>query len=173
MKVLQLKDDNQLQIFMHPKRQDILHLLSVEGPATAKMVSDALAMTPSSAKHHLLKLQGLGVVEEDHTRLIHGIKATYYRKAEVAVSFGELDQQKQRLVSDFVSHRIQNDLYAKPRTHQDEDGHFAADQLSGLVHLSREQADQVYQLIRSFVEEHEQKIQGTEAYVYSLVAYRV
>ncbi|NLE16657.1 MAG: helix-turn-helix transcriptional regulator [Spirochaetales bacterium] len=40
MKVLPLNDDNQLQIFMHPKRQDILHLLSVEGPATAKMVSD-------------------------------------------------------------------------------------------------------------------------------------
>ncbi len=173
MKVLQLKDDNQLQIFMHPKRQDILHLLSVEGPATAKMVSDALNMTPSSAKHHLLKLKGLGVVEEDHTQIIHGITATFYRKAEITVSFGALGQDKQKLVSDFVSHRIRDELYSKPRTHQDEDGHFAADQLSGIVHLSREQADQIYQLIRSFIEGHEQKQQGTEAYAYSMVAYRV
>lgn len=172
MKTILLKDDNQLQIFMHPKRQDILHLLSVEGPSTAKMVSDALHMTPSSAKHHLLKLMLLGVVEEDHVELIHGIRATYYRKAEVTVSFAELDEQKQRLVLDFVSHRIQDNLYAKQRVHRDEEGHFSADQLSGVVHLSKQQADEIYQLIRSFVEGHEQKQEGTEAYVYSVLAYR-
>ena len=173
MKTILLQNDTQLQIFMHPKRQDILHLLSIDGPATAKMISNTLNMTPSSAKHHLLKLQGLGVVEEDHTQLIHGITATYYRKAEVTVSFGALAQEKQKLVLDFVSHRIQDELYAKPRTHQDAEGHFSADQLSGIVHLSKEQADQVYQLIRSFIDSHEQKQLGTAAYAYSVVAYRV
>lgn len=57
---------------MHPKRQQVLHELRVQGPMTAKMLSDALEMPPS-AKHHVSRLMELQVVEVDHTALIHGI----------------------------------------------------------------------------------------------------
>jgi len=171
MKTLLLKTEKDLEIFMHPKRQQILHLLSVHACMTAKQVSDALFMQPSSAKHHLLRLQELGLVEVDHTELIHGITATFYRKTLVTVSFASLGEEKQKLVSDFVAKKVRDDLFSKPRNHTDESGHFMADQLSGVVHLSKEEADQLYRIIRSFVQEHEKHGEGKEAYVYSLVAY--
>ncbi|NBK24332.1 MAG: ArsR family transcriptional regulator [Spirochaetia bacterium] len=173
MKTLLLKTDKDLQIFMHPKRQQILHLLSVNASMTAKQISDALAMQPSSAKHHLLRLQELGLVEVDHTELIHGITATFYRKTLVTVSFASLGAEKQKLVSDFIDKQVRDDLYAKPRTHTDESGHFMADQLSGVVHLSEKEADQVYRLIRTFLAKHEKHGEGKKAYAYSLVAYHV
>jgi predicted ArsR family transcriptional regulator len=171
MKTLLLKTDKDLEIFMHPKRQQVLHLLSTNACMTAKQISDALSMQPSSAKHHLLRLVELGLVEIDHTELIHGITATYYRKTLVTVSFASLGEEKQKLVSDFISKKVRDDLFSKPRNHTDETGHFQADQLSGVVHLSKEEADQMYQLIRRFIEEHEKQGEDTEAYVYSLVAY--
>ncbi len=46
MKMLYIQDGKQLEIYMHPKRQQILHELSVQGPMTAKMLSDALGILP-------------------------------------------------------------------------------------------------------------------------------
>lgn len=171
MNTIHLHSDKQLQIFMQPKRQDILHLLSIEGPATAKMIADMLEMTASSAKHHLMKLVELGVVEEDHTEVIHGITATYYRKAEVTVSFSDLDNQKRTLVADFVSNRIREGLHTRVHNGFDEQGHFLGDQLSGVLHLTKAEADELYTMIRSFIQSREKKREGTEAFVYSLVAY--
>ncbi|MGE4583075.1 MAG: ArsR family transcriptional regulator [Sphaerochaeta sp.] len=171
MNILTLTDDKQLQIYMHPKRQEILYQLSIQGPMTAKMLSTSLAMTPSSAKHHLGKLQELGVVAVDHQEVINGITATYYRKVRVTVSFGALEEQSRRLVTDFLSKQVHDGLEEHARSFSDEQGHFQADQLSGVVHLSAEEADRLYWMIRTFIDEREDKREGTEPFVYSLVAY--
>ncbi len=79
------------------------------------MLSDALGMTPSSAKHHVARLVELQVVEVDHTELIHGITATYYRKRLVTVSFSSLAEEKRKLASDVVTKQIHDDFYKKKR----------------------------------------------------------
>lgn len=162
--MLYIQDGKQLEIYMHPKRQQILHELSVQGgPMTAKMLSDALGMTPSSAKHHVARLVELQVVEVDHTELIHGITATYYRKRLVTVSFSSLAEEKRKLASDVVTKQIHDDFYKKAQSFTDENGHFQADQLSGgVVHLSKSEADELYKLIRAFIDEKEKKEDGTE-----------
>ncbi len=63
-------------------------------------------------------------------------------------------------------------FFGKERQFKDEEGHFCADQLTGVVHLDKEEADQLYQMIRDFLNEHEGKKKETFPYVYSLVAYR-
>lgn len=73
MKMVYIQDGKQLETYMHPKRQHILRELGVQGPMTAKMLSDTLEMIPPSAKHHVSRLMELQVVEVDHTSLIHGI----------------------------------------------------------------------------------------------------
>ena len=140
---------------------------------TPKKLADALQITPSSAKHHLLKLSDLGLVEIDHQEMIHGITATYYRKCTVTVSFGSLEKEKRRLVTNLMHKQVYDELYSKDRSFLDEEGHFNADLLSGVVHLKKEQADELYALIRSFLSSNEEKKEDTESYVYALVAYHV
>ena len=171
MKMVYIQDGKQLEIYMHPKRQQILHELSVQGPMTAKMLSDALGMTPSSAKHHVSRLMELQVVEVDHTELIHGITATYYRKRLVTVSFSSLAEEKRKLASDMVTKQIHDDFYKKAQSFTDGDGHFQEDQSSGVIHLSKDEADELYKRIRAFIDEKEKKEDGTEPFVFSLMAY--
>ena len=172
MKTLTFTTDKELQIYMHPKRQQLLRLLDRVASMTPKQIADRLQMTPSSAKHHLLKLQEIGLIEVDRQELIHGITATYYRKCPVTVSFGSLGAEKRKMLTDLMHKQVYDELYSKERPFQDTDGHFNADQLSGVVHLSKKEADELYFLIRTFLADKDECKEGTEAYVYSLVAYR-
>lgn len=113
----------------------------------------------------------LQVVEVDHTELIHGITATYYRKRLVTVSFSSLAEEKRKLVCGVVAKQIHDDFYKKAQSFTDENGHFQADQLSGVIYLSKPEADELYKLIRAFIDEKEKKEDGTEPFVFSLMAY--
>lgn len=52
-------------------------------PVTAKNIADRLGITPSSTKHHLEKLELIGLVELSHTKLINGIAAKYIKLSDV------------------------------------------------------------------------------------------
>ena len=80
-KTIRLESENQLRIYALPLRQKIIRTMQVLGrPATAKQIADTLMISPSSARHHLLKLQEIGLVEHDHYEFINGIKADYVRR---------------------------------------------------------------------------------------------
>lgn len=171
MKVITLSENKQLKIFMHPTRQQILHLLSVQGAMTPKMVSTALDMTSSSAKHHLLKLVELGAVEIDHQELIHGIRATYYARTQATISIGSMEGGEREVLAQNLLKQVQDGFFSEKRTFRDEEGHFLADMNTGVLHLSPQEADELYLLIRSYICEHEQKREGTSAFVYSWIGY--
>ena len=77
---LVLHTAEELKIFVNPQRMRLVNLLETMGePATAKMLADRLGISASSVKHHLNKLESIGLVEIDHQAHIHGILATYYR----------------------------------------------------------------------------------------------
>ncbi|WP_320129066.1 helix-turn-helix domain-containing protein [uncultured Sphaerochaeta sp.] len=171
MKIIKLTTDEQLKIYMQPSRLKILHLLSVKGPMTPKMVADELEMTSSSAKHHLLKLVELEIVEIDHQETIHGILATYYKPAAVTVSLG-LDKGGEReVLAQNLLRDIQDGFFKQAREHEWDPEHFSADMSTGVIHLSQKEADDLYKLIRKYLSVHEEKKEGTLPFVYSLVAY--
>lgn len=91
-KVIKLTTEKELKIFMDPVRQRLLRTMRILGkPMTTKGLADELGMTPASAKHHLAQLEQIGLIEFDHSEVIHGITARYYRLADVDVSLG-MDQ---------------------------------------------------------------------------------
>ena len=172
MKNIRLTDDDELKIFMHPMRQRILHSLSIHGPMTVKMIADAFNMNSSSIKNHMMQLMNIQVVEVDHQQQINGITATYYRRFEGTVSIGSDAGGERQVLAQNLLRQVQDGFFQKERQYRDEQGHFCSDQLTGVVHLSKEEADKLYQMIRDFLDTHERKEKGTSPYVYSVVAYR-
>ena len=76
--VLVLTGEAALKIFINPTRMRIVEEMSLHpAPITPKALADRLGLSPSSAKHHLMKLASIGVVLLDHQEMIHGIQASF------------------------------------------------------------------------------------------------
>lgn len=89
MQTIVLTGKKELDIYINPQRQRLLRQLAVEGaPMTPKRLSVLLGISPSAVQHHLQKLLELGVVRLDHTELVRGITAHYYRALPVTVRIG-------------------------------------------------------------------------------------
>lgn len=171
MKKIRLSDDKDLKIFMHPTRQKILTLLAINGTMTPKQVADSLSMTSSSAKHHILRLVTLGAVEIDHTTLINGIVATFYRRTDATISIGsDAGGPREVLVQNLLK-EVQDGFFSKDFPRDDSVGHFMGDVLTGVLHLRPEEADELIALVRSYITSHEKKGEDTVPFVYSLVTY--
>lgn len=171
MKILKISTDKQLKIYMQPTRQKILHLLSVKGPMTPKMIADELSITSSSAKHHLLKLVELEIVELDHQETIHGIIATYYKPVAVTVSLGLNEGGEKELFAQNLLRNIQDGFFKYSRETKLNTEHFSGDMGTGVIHLSQKEADDLYELVKNYLSSHEEKKEGTIPFVYSFVAY--
>lgn len=139
---------------------------------TPKQVADALSMTSSSAKHHILKLVGLGSVEVDRTALINGITATYYRRTEATISIGSDEGGLRAVVAQNLLKEVQDGFFSKTRCLEDEERHFMGDMLTGVLHLRPAEADELIGIVRSYIATHEKKGEDTLAFVYSMVTYR-
>ena len=165
---------------MHPLRQKILRILSQEGkPVTAKRLADLLSMTHSSAKYHLQQLESIGLVGLHHTEMIHGIRASFYEMLPKTVSLSKcedrLDNEKKVLLQNIIasifdSYLDKLDAIGGDVRNQD---HFEADFVSGFVHVTQDQADQIYRMIADFVKRNETAGVGTVPYEYVLIAYKV
>ena len=171
MDTIRLSDDKDLQVFMHPSRQRILTLLSIHGSMTPKQVADSLSMTSSSAKHHILKLVGLGAVEVDHTALINGITATYYKRTDATISIGSVEGGPRKALAQNLLKEVQDGFFSQDRVLEDEGGHFMGDMLTGVLHLKPDESDELIGMVRSYIASHEKKGEDTLPFVYSLVAY--
>ena len=55
----------------------------------------------------------------------------------------------------------------------DKSEHFEADVVTGVAHLAPERADQLYKLIRDFMNQFEKSGDGTVPFEYALIAYKV
>lgn len=179
-KTVYIKNEKDLRIFMHPLRQKVLRVLYQEGkPITAKRLADCLSITHSSAKYHLQQLETIGLVAFHHTELIHGIRATFYEALPVTVSLSKIEDQldnekkvllQNMIASIFESYLIKIDSIGKDVRKLE---HFEADLVSGVAHLTQDQADKVYQMIVDFVKRNETAGEDTYPFEYVLIAYKV
>ena len=76
-----LTDEKTIRIFSDPIRQRILSALDDRGPLTSSGLAKILGGQPARLHYHLAKLEAVGLVEEDHTELIHGIRSRFMRPA--------------------------------------------------------------------------------------------
>lgn len=180
-KIISLSTKEELSIYMSPQRQQLLRVMRIAGlPMTAKALADKLGISASSAAHHISKLSGLGVVEEDHTEMINGIRARYYRLTDVTVNIGQqLDDGLSGERNAILQNMLQNTLSglyggieAARRTDiPEEDMKNYGDCLGGVVYLKPDDSQKLLELIRNYLDEHETFTEGAHPWEYALILY--
>jgi hypothetical protein len=174
-KVIMLTTEKELKIFMDPIRQRVLHTMEVLGvPITAKGLADELCMTPASAKHHLTQLESIGLVEPDHTAVIHGITAKYYRAADAEIRLGMEDNKfrtereiiaENQVMSVFRDYTESFDSCAETEC----GASFHGDCYIGVVRLTEQQFLKLREDITSFIRENQSLSDGTTPYEFALI----
>jgi len=93
-----LSTDKEMKIFSDPFRLQIISAYRKgTEPMTAKAVADILGVAPSKVHYHVKKLLEINILELDHTQVINGILAKYYKltaeefRLEVTNKSGEGD----------------------------------------------------------------------------------
>ncbi len=178
-----LKTDKELKILMSPVRQQIIKVMEREGkPVTSKYVADKLKISPSSAQHHIKKLEQVGIIEFDHSEIINGITARYLRITEKTVSIGQdinddLTSERDILARNTLSKTYNGykELINEKRQLISEEykkGNKFVDQLTGVVHLSTEEANELFDIIDDFIKQHSKASDNSHPYEYALIAYR-
>jgi DNA-binding transcriptional ArsR family regulator len=161
--LIRLETEHQLRIYSLPLRQKILRTMRIHGePITAKQVADHLGISPSSSRHHLLKLREIGLVEHDRYELIHGIRADYLRLTDVNVSIGTnlddpLSFQREattRIILSDITNRFIDTLSNQRNESMKDPNHFSGDLITGIAHLSQADAKRLYDMVGTFLDEH-------------------
>lgn len=176
-KIIALSETEDLKIFMSPVRQKLLRCLHINGcPMTAKAIADSLGISPSSAKHHINKLESLGIVELSHTELINGITARYYKASDVTVSIGseledDLTSEKNIIVENLIKNTLDGFRNLKKANIPHDEIQNCGDFLNGIVHLSPADSLELLELIRNFIDTHQVYTEGSQPWEYSLILY--
>lgn len=178
-----LKTDKELKILMSPVRQKIIKIMSREGrPVTSKYIADKLNISPSSAQHHIKQLEQVGIIEFDHNEVINGITARYLRLSDKTVSIGQdlnddLSPERDVLARSILNETYNgyNELITSKREFISEEyrkGNKMVDQLTGVVHLTVDEANKLFSIIDGFIKEHSRASDNTHPFEYALIAYR-
>lgn len=178
-----LKSDDELKILMSPVRQKIIKVFEKEGkPITSKYVADQLEISPSSARHHIKKLEEIGIIEFDHHEQINGITARYLRVTDKTISIGQELDDAFASERDLLARNILNDVYYgfhelinEKRlliSEERKKGNRLLDQLAGVVHLPEEEANELFHMIHDYIKEHAKATENSHPYEYVLIAYR-
>ena len=172
---IHITTEKELRTYMHPLRQNILFELSLRPQGmTAKQLADALGIAPSSAGHHLGKLEQMGLAELARTEVIHGFCAKFYKAADVTVNIdvhraaplmhkallnNNTAQQLQRMF-DVAQHMQPGDEKANP---------LLAGARYSTVHLTQREAQEFSNMIANFFHSHSTARQaGEDTHIYEI-----
>lgn len=178
-----LKTDKELKVVMSPIRQKIIRLMSRQGyPVTAKYIADSLSISPSSAQHHVKKLQEVGIIEFDHDEFINGIRARYFILSQKTISIGQDIEDDLAAERDVLARSILSNTYndykkvltskRKLLTEEWRQGNRMGDQMSGVVHLTQEKANELFEIMDSFIRRHSKAGVDTHPFEYTFIAFR-
>lgn len=177
-KTISLTGEKELRIFMLPLRQQIMRLMRLIGnPVTAKQLADKLNITPSSAKHHLNKLQEIGLVENSHSEFINGIKANYMKLTDINIRIGQDLDDEFNDIRDVYS---QNSIAKVYQEYQNviknnrpiNNNSSIGDVLTGIVHLPDEKMVELISIMKAFINENMTIKENTNPYEFALVYYK-
>lgn len=179
--MLILSDEKSVGIFLHPLRQRMLErMMILAEPVTSKKLADELGIAPSSARHHMQKLESIGVVEKDHQQLIHGILATYYRLTDKCISLDVCNtglwDPTRRLLEENARQVREGALKMmkdwQESASQNWDDAWGLVETNGVIHLTREETIALRDLIGDYLQQHSQPRPGTAPIRFDLISYR-
>lgn len=179
MNKISLTTKQELDIYMNPTRQQLLRQLSLSDTSmTPKMLADKLKISASGVQHHLKKLISLGLVELDHTEVINGITASFYKLTHVQVQIGlekddELNQQREVLMQNSIFNILsgfQQRLH-KVKESSEPVSNSMGDVMTGVVYLTPEESAKLMKMIEDFIQQHSIPQNNTQPWEYALIAY--
>lgn len=174
-KVIKLTTEKELKIFMDPVRQRVLRTMEILGkPVTAKGLADEMHITPASAKYHLTQLESIGLVVPDHTRVIHGITAQYYRTADAEIRLGMEKSEYQTECGVIAENQVMSvfrDFTESVNAHRaaDDNSSLPGDCYTGVIHLTEQQFLHLRETVMHFIRENQSPSDNTIPYEFSLV----
>lgn len=183
MRKIELTTKKELDIYMSPMRQQLLRQLSISNtPMTPKMLADRLQISASGVQHHIKKLMSLGLIEMDHTEVINGITASFYKPAEVMVQVGlsrddELARQREALIQESIAQvydGFRTQMKKRIELKGDRDPDRLAkwgDILSGVIHLNEQESEELLKLVKKFMEQHSVPKADSSPWEYAIIAY--
>lgn len=180
---IKLSTKKELEIYMNPVRQNLLRLLERSKlPMTPKQLSQKLDISPSSVQHHIKKLESLGVITLNHTEVINGITARYYCPTYVNVRIGldhpdDTQLQKEVLVQEQIARTYEGFLTQKKKfielfNNEDLESRWdLGDIMTGVVHLSPGEGEELLTLIKDFLDAHAVPSAEKSPWEYAFILY--
>ncbi len=176
---INITNRKELNIYMNVQRQRLLKIMEGCGvPMTPKQLSLKLDISPSSVTYHIKKLQSLGLVELDHTEMIHGIEAKFYKKLPAIVNLkGDWkdDLAAEKMV---LAEYEMNDIWSgfkkyisKISAKTTQPQAITGDFMNGVFYLTDEEAGQLKELIQKFHENHIVPKENAKPWEIALVAF--
>ena len=180
MEKIILSGKRELDIYVNPQRQNLLRCMRIASiPLTPKGIADRIGVSASSVQHHIRKLLEIGVVELSHTEQVHGITAKYYRASHKTVQIGVLGkdglmEERLALLQSILSRVfIGFSNYCAKESRIETVPRQRGDMLSGVIKLGKNEAHELYTIVRNFLDEHEHDGKEMESWEYALIAYPV
>ena len=179
MDAILLKTKKELDIYMNPRRQQLLRAMRLSGiPMTPKQISDQLGISASAVSYHIKLLTELGVLAIDHVEVINGINATFYIRTGTPVSFlngMEEDQEgleNRLLMAQSLLAQITEGYFSVIRQISDPtEMQKTGDLSTGIVHLKPGEAQKMFAYFHQFIQEHYEPAPGTHPWELALIAY--
>ncbi len=182
-KKVKLTTKKELEIYMNPVRQQLIRQLDIaKAPMTPKMLADKLGISASGVQHHIKKLMSLGLIELDHTELINGITASFYKPTYAAVQIGlehtnDTILQKDVLMQDRISRTFDGFLYQKKKImsrYENPDIDVLqqlGDIMTGVVHLTNQDSKELMKLVTEYIEAHSVPAPDRSPWEYAIILY--
>lgn len=174
---VELETEKEMRIYMHPLRQRILDLLARNpNGMSAKKVADALQIAPSSAGHHLRALQNICLVEEIRTEKIHGFEAKIYGDTHASVHITPKGMElapgeRTAFLNRELSERSQRFMKAVEKSLSEpgaleQRGEKSPHLSGGICYCSKEEMEELTQMVVQFFEAHTQPKEDRRMYEY-------
>ena len=145
---------------------------------TAKQLADALGIAPSSAGHHLGKLEQMGLVELTRTEMIHGFCAKFYKAADVTVNintYRSAPLMQEALLNNNTAQQLQRvfDVAAQMQPGEEKANPLLASSRYSAVYLTQREAQEFADMLTRFFHAHstpEQSGEGAHLYEISMLS---
>jgi hypothetical protein len=183
MKKIKLTTKKELSIYMNPVRQQLLRQLEIgKAPMTPKMLADKLDISASGVQHHIKKLMSLELIELDHTELINGITASFYKPTYATVQIGlenndDTTPQREVLLQDKIA-QVFEGFRSKKKKVMDSNEKLNIDALQQLgdiltdvVHLTDQESKELLMLVTEYIEGHTAPATDRTPWEYALILY--
>jgi len=106
-KIRKIETDEEIKIFSDPYRMRIINTyIKVGEPLTVKGVADQMGEVPAKVHYHVKKLLRIHILVLDHTKIINGITAKYYRLVTENFSVAYQNKVSQKVLFDSTTKMI-------------------------------------------------------------------